>query len=975
MLVGTEHGLVYVLKFDSEDRKVNILPYYIPTDVISEAVGKSLDNVSVVKVLHQPCSNGKRLLVAYENGVLLLWDAYEDRIVLIRDHKDIELKRKKVTSYLDDPKNEHSDDKLEHEEEDKEISCVSWASSDGSVVVVGYVDGDIMFWNLPTADSPIDQDKKMSNNLVKLQLSPSDRRLPIILLHWCANKSWISSGGELFVYGGEKIGSEEVLTVLSVEWSRGIENLKCTGRIDIALRGSFADMVLLSSDCHAEGDCNMLFVLTSPGQLDLYEKNCLSSLMSKKQRKTSSPTMQYSIVIPTLEPQLTTTMLDVVDHDAKSFTALSEILVAAKQLSVQNQRSGKIKWPLIGGVPGQLFKEDRLIIQIFIAGYQDGSVRIWDASYPALSLVYNIKPEVNGAKMGSANSPVSALDFCPDTLHLAVGDESGIVRLYGLIRSSDDTTLHFVTENGTEVHNVNQGDGPHCKAVFSLQNSSVCGLQFANHGVKLAVGYEHGQVAMLDTITSSVLFLTSSESDTSSAVVSLNAKFSDTSCLNIPQEPVSDISDNSGKGLVFIMTRDAHLVAIDSETGNMVCNRTMSPDVKSNAISMHIIDATFELSAEKLQSHSPQKNDSGMQANIQSENTQDKVETTNTIDNSYFAQIVLNSLILLCSESELSLQSLSSMIEGSNKYTRKVNLVKRCCWTNIFKKDDRERVLVVLYQTGDIELRSLATLEVLGEKSLMSILRWNWKTDMEKTICSSSNGQIILVNGNEAAFLSLLPCENVLWIPECFPCLHDEVLAAAVDLTKSLSPNQSEKQGASAIFHNIARNFKARKSGHNTNQEVHNNYLENLERCFSSPPFLKPSSDTEDKLDDFELDIDEIHIEEPEVFLSSQKIHIDKKEKAKEKETADRQKLFEESATDSKPRARTTEEIKAKYRKTGVQDAATAAALAKDKLMERQEKLQLLNDHTEELQNGAQDFASMAAELAKQMENRKWWQL
>jgi hypothetical protein len=34
-LVGTEHGLVYVLKFDSEDRKVNILPYYIPTNVIS----------------------------------------------------------------------------------------------------------------------------------------------------------------------------------------------------------------------------------------------------------------------------------------------------------------------------------------------------------------------------------------------------------------------------------------------------------------------------------------------------------------------------------------------------------------------------------------------------------------------------------------------------------------------------------------------------------------------------------------------------------------------------------------------------------------------------------------------------------------------------------------------------------------------------------------------------------------------------
>lgn len=36
---------------------------------------------------------------------------------------------------------------------------------------------------------------------------------------------------------------------------------------------------------------------------------------------------------------------------------------------------------------------------------------------------------------------------------------------------------------------------------------------------------------------------------------------------------------------------------------------------------------------------------------------------------------------------------------------------------------------------------------------------------------------------------------------------------------------------------------------------------------------------------------------------------------------------------------------------------------------------QLLNERTEELQNGAQDFASMATELAKRMENRKWWQL
>lgn len=41
---------------------------------------------------------------------------------------------------------------------------------------------------------------------------------------------------------------------------------------------------------------------------------------------------------------------------------------------------------------------------------------------------------------------------------------------------------------------MHQGDGPHCRAVFSLLSSAVCTLQFASLGGKLAVGYEHGQV-------------------------------------------------------------------------------------------------------------------------------------------------------------------------------------------------------------------------------------------------------------------------------------------------------------------------------------------------------------------------------------------------------------------------------------------------------------------------------------------------
>ncbi|XP_028803788.1 uncharacterized protein LOC114758865 isoform X1 [Neltuma alba] len=982
MYIGSEHGMVYVLKFDAENRKLMILPYYVPTNVIAEATGMSLDCVSVVRVLHQPASEGNRLLIAYENGVLVLWDASGDKVVVIRGHRDLELKDKQMITHPNNSEDTLSDNKSDHKE-DKEISSVCWASNNGSVIAVGYIDGDIMFWDLSTADSSTGhQAKKMSNHVVKLQLSSADRRLPVIVLHWCANKSNSDTGGLLFVYGGDEIGSQEVLTVLSVDWSSGIESLKCSGRIDVTLNGSFADMVLLSTDYCSDRACNMLYVLTNPGQLHLYDKACLCSLMSQQEKNLSVPSMEYPMVIPTLEPYMTTAKLCVVHGDGKCYRALSEILLAAKQSAAQDQTSSGMKWPLTGGVPGQLLKEDLHALQMYIAGYQDGSIRIWDVTHPSLTLVYNMTSEVNGIKIDSASAAVSALDFCPDTLRLAVGNKCGLVRLYGLVGSSDEMNVYFVTENENKVQKTPKGNGPHCTGVFSLQSSPVCSLKFANLGAKLAVGYECGTVAMFDIIEPSVLFLTSEESSVSSPIISLNVKFSDGCCLpNSPQKSATNISDGRGKGLLVSATRDANVIATDTASGDMVCNVSITPKKESNLISMHIIDGTCEPSSGKDLSNSPLNADSGSefgQANVQSESAPVEAEAVTTVESSYFAQMLSNSLILLCCESQLSIHSMKSVIEGSSKYIRRVNLVNRCCWTTTLMKGGKECGLVVLYQTGDIELRSIPTLEVVGECSLIAILRWSLKTNMEKTICSSSNGQLILVNGNETAFVSLLKCEYELWIPESLPCLHDRVLAAAVDATASLPTNQNEEQGRQypGILVNVVKNLKAGKV-EEENQAIHHYSSANLEKLFSCPPFLKASSATADKQDPFELDIDQIHIDEPLVVNYPQKSDIDKTDRGKRTDNkgkgADKQKLFEGASTDTKPRQRTAEEIKAKYRNAG--DASAAAALAKDKLLERQEKLQMLSQHTEELQSGAEDFASMAKELAKRMENRKWWQI
>lgn len=55
-----------------------------------------------------------------------------------------------------------------------------------------------------------------------------------------------------------------------------------------------------------------------------------------------------------------------------------------------------MKWPLIGGITHQKSAtEDYRIERIYIGGYQNGSVRIWDATFPVLSLVSVIEFEVS----------------------------------------------------------------------------------------------------------------------------------------------------------------------------------------------------------------------------------------------------------------------------------------------------------------------------------------------------------------------------------------------------------------------------------------------------------------------------------------------------------------------------------------------------------------------------------------------------
>ncbi|GJN33507.1 hypothetical protein PR202_gb22116 [Eleusine coracana subsp. coracana] len=228
------------------------------------------------------------------------------------------------------------------------------------------------------------------------------------------------------------------------------------------------------------------------------------------------------------------------------------------------------------------------------------------------------------------------------------------------------------------------------------------------------------------------------------------------------------------------------------------------------------------------------------------------------------------------------------------------------------------------------------------------------------------------VNGSEFVIISLIASENVFRIPESLPCLHDKVLASAAEAAFSFSIDQRRKNPAAGLLGGIIKGIKgkAEEPAEMKGTFSAQSPSELLESIFLKESFVQPSRPTPDDSIE-ELSIDDIDIDDdvPLAPASSSKSHVNKKTTVEE----EREKLFEGSSSAEKPRMRTPQEILTQYKFGG--DAAAAAAHAKDKLMQRQEKLERISQQTAELQNGAENFASLAQELAKTMENKKWWKL
>ncbi|MCE2054901.1 Lethal(2) giant larvae protein 1 [Datura stramonium] len=933
MFVGDEYGYFSVLKYEGREGSMEVLPYHIPPNLIADAVEISMpDQLAIVGLLPQPSSHGNRVLIAYENGLIILWDITEDRAILVREYKQLQSKGETVVYASKKATEGKFCASSDNQDGEKEISSLCWLSSDGSILAVGYVDGDILLWNLSVPGKRSSEAEALPS-YVKLQLSGGDRRLPVIILHWSANNAQNDCGGKLFVYGGDSIGSEEALTVLNLDWSSGIEALKCVGRVDLGLDGSFADAIVVSNANEAGiDDASSLFVLSNPGQLHFYDKTSLSALKFNPEKKHAEFAVKYSTVVPTLEPCITVANLYPVDRKWNSSRTPSEEVMNVQLRPAHGVTELEIKMPLSSSIPRQLpLTEDDGIERILVAGYLDGSVRLWNATFPVFKLIAVL--ESQGIQDTGPRTAISALDFSSTALTLAIGHQCGQVHVYSLKGQSKTTSLNLATDAEQDVQFCPSDTG----FQFSLIKSPVCILKFVAAGTRLVAGFESGQVSMLDVSSSSVLFITDCLSSSSSGITYVAVKTLDDAREDTVEHCEEGTTNAYVKEVISVLTRDAEVVLLDGSTGKRISSQAEHPKEMSTAISLHILDGITSVFEES------QKHSLMLDSAVQPED---------------LTQKCMDSQILLSCQDGLHLFSLTSIIQGDINPVHEVKLTKPCSWTSILKNDAENYLLVLVYQSGAVEIRSLPDLDVLGESSLMSILRWNSKINMDKTISSPGKATISLVNGSEFAVFSLLAFGNAFRVPESLPSLHKKSVTAAVDDNVTTS-----------IFGGIMKGLKGFKGQQAADYiNARDALVTHLENIFSRFPFSEPTNVMDD-LDSLELKLDDIEIDEPvhvtSLSLSGDDVRI-------EKET-NRDRLLEGGSSDAKPKLRSREEIIAKYRYNG--DAAAAAADAKDKLLERQEKLERLSKNTEELQSGAENFADLAGELVKAMEKRKWWNL
>ncbi|XP_008448470.2 uncharacterized protein LOC103490647 isoform X2 [Cucumis melo] len=825
-------------------------------------------------------------------------------------------------------------------QEAKKVTSACWACPLGSKVALGYSNGDVLIWAIlhghnPKAES-LSENSNRTSPLFKLNLGYKLDKIPIVSLR-CNYVD--AKASRLYVMGASSNSLQVVLLNEQIE-SRMI-------KLGLQLSEPSIDMEIISSSSdHNKNKQDCLLLLGKSGCVYTYD-DCLIEkylLQQSQSRSANSLPKEAMLKIPFIDSHITV---------ANFFTNISCSPYASDEDYIQRIKDipspflSESKSKDVTYLDSVQFGGFSKVENLYISGHNDGSINFWDASCPIFIPIYSLQQQSED-DFSLSGIPVTALQFDGSSPILVSGDHSGMVRVFKFRPepyAADNSFMPF--QGSTKKRNSHIIQSVKLVKV----DGSILAINISPRSDHVAVGSDRGYVSLFSIQGSDLIYQKRITSEISTGIISLQFE----SCS----------LQGFDKNVIMISTKDSSILALDGETGNTLSASMVHPKKPSRALFMQIL---YGQDSSTRGSGIPNDLELGKGSNP-------------GVDS-----VPKQSLVLLCSEKAAYIFSFVHAVQGIKKVLYKKKFHSTCCWASTFYSETDVGLLLV-FSTGKIEIRSLPELSLLKETSVRGFKYSPPKINSlpESIICSSKDGELLMVNGDQEIFIVSVLCHKKI-----FRILDSVGHIYRKDYTLSQELTTAHKEKKKGIFTSVFQEIAGNKAKQAPDVEIEDTResIEELSVILSSSNFhgdVKTAGS--DKLvaneDKSALDIDDIDLEDPVekpkeqsmlASLNKQKLastfnSFKGKLKQMKKNSAKEEQADWNAAGDNKA-AGAVDQIKKKYGFSSAGDT-NVAKMTESKLQENVTKLQGINLRATDMQDTAKSFSSMATQLLRTAEHGK----
>ncbi|XP_010432265.1 PREDICTED: uncharacterized protein LOC104716576 isoform X2 [Camelina sativa] len=908
--VGDSSGNVSVLKIEQDSNQVIQMEYTIPYLASNGSPVEDSEDTSVVSILPQPTAESKRILLVFSSGFIALWDIKESKPVLkTGGHGMVKQDAKKAT-------------------------CACWVCPSGSRVCVGYNNGDILIWSIPSKG---ESSPESSSMICKLNLGYKSEKIPISSLKWV-----YAEGKASRVYvTGTSSNSLQVVFLNDQTETRMI-------KLGLHVSEPCADMEMIIADVneHSKHKQDYLLVLGKSGRVYAYDDYMIEKYLIQSQSK--SP--------PSLPKE---TVVKLPFSDSSSVTVGKFLTNPSHLLNLSDEDYGQLAKDALPFLPFQTVPKEgsrsahfpgfTKVKNVYITGHSDGTIGVWDMTCPFPIPVLFLKDQTDQDVSLRGSAALTALHYDSNSRLLVSGDHNGMVRLYRFKPEPYLTENSFIPFQGSS----KKGNNHIVQSVKYIKlTGSITRIQKSQNSKHLAIGSDQGHVSLADIEEATVLYSKHIASDICPGIISLQFE----SC----------IVQGFEKNVLVVAMRDSSVFALDSDTGNMIGTNMIKPKKPFKALFMQILDGKQESSGNGL--------------DTSRESTVEEIS-------------IRQPSVLICSEKAIYIYSLTHVIQGVKKvlHKKKFSSSSICSASTFYGTSAVGLTLVFI--DGMVEIRSLPELSLLKQTSIRGFTysppKPNTLSDI--TISASWDGDLVMVNGDDELIVSsVLPQKDTFRLVESLSRVYKKENAGCHEgIITSSSPK--EKKG---MFGSVFKTKSKRST--DTEPECTKETVKELSKIFATANFpwnnnveRSRESHTVTKVDDEEeLDIDDIDIddnhdqqqqqEKPKeqgilAGLSKQKManrFSNLKGKLKQMTAKNEKTVVTNEEKHEEKNGATVDQIKKKYGFTSSEETG-AAKMAQSKLQDNLKKLQGISLRTTEMEDTAKSFSSTAKELLNAVEFNK----